>query len=104
LGEAQRNYNRCSSSQSTWPSQRSDRCRSPKTFGIDESPLGRETQSRRRRADNKSARKKEARSYCGWPSQAFRINESSLGCAPQSSRQEITNVTLDFASTRAAFG
>jgi hypothetical protein len=105
LGEAERDHDRCpSSSQRTWPSQGFDRGRPPKTFGIDEGPLGCETESRRRRADNESARKKEARSYCGWPSQAFGVDEGSLGCAPESGGQEVTNVTVDFASTRAAFG
>jgi hypothetical protein len=104
LGEAQRNHDHCSSSQSTWSPQRFNRGRSPETFGIDEGPLGRETQSRRRRADNKVARKKETRSYCGWPSQAFGIDEGSLGRTPEGGRQEVTKVKLDFASTRVAFG
>jgi hypothetical protein len=88
LGETQRNRNhdRRSSSQNIWASQRFDRGWSPKTFGVDEGPLGRETQSRRRGADNKSARKKETRSYGGWPSHAFGIDEGSLGCTAESGR------------------
>jgi hypothetical protein len=65
--------------------------------------LGSETQSRRLRADKEGARKKETRSYCRWPSQAFGIDEGALGGTAESGREEV-DVALDFfASTRAAF-
>jgi hypothetical protein len=52
--------------------------------------LGSETQSRRLRADKEAARKKETRSYCRWPSQAFGIDEGALGGTAESGREEVT--------------
>jgi hypothetical protein len=90
LGEAQRNDDSCTGSQSPGAPQRFDRRWSPKAFGIYESSLGSETQSRRLRADSEGARQKETRSYCRWPSQAFGINEGALGGTAESGREEVT--------------
>jgi hypothetical protein len=64
--------------------------------------LGSEAQSRRLRANNEGAWKKETRSYCRWPSQALGIDEGALGSPSESGREEV-KVTRIFASTRAAF-
>jgi hypothetical protein len=52
--------------------------------------LGSAAQSRWLRANKQGARKKETRSYCRRPSQAFGIDEGALGGTAESGREEVT--------------
>jgi len=90
MGETQRNNNyggrSASSCFSFAASQRSYCSRSAQAFGIDESSLGREAQSRRWCHDDcGQGAEEKARPYRSGTASAFRIDEGPLGSPAESS-------------------